>query len=115
MLSLIFTNTMADKVHHVQASDALLLQEIHCMRILFAKDGNQYIGASNFFFTIGGGLHMHDGALNHTLKSERRLSIHFIITRNNWSVVIDKVFQLSTQLCDIDCTCLKHFYCRCIV
>jgi len=54
----------------------------------------QDIGTSDFFFSIRCRLHMHDGALNDALKSQRWLCIHFVCTRHDRSIVINEIFQL---------------------
>ena len=84
------------------------------MRIFFTKDGDQHIGASHFFLAAGCGLHMHDGPLNYTLKTQGWLSINFIITRNNWCVVINEIFELRTKLGNINSAGLQNLN-RCSV
>ena len=63
------------------------------MRVFFTKNRDEHIGARDFFFAIACGLHMHDGALNHPLETQRRLRIDFIVTRHLRGVVFDEVRQ----------------------
>ena len=101
-LNLILTNAVTNKVNYIQASNALLLQEIHRVRILLTKNGDEDISAGHFFLAIGSRLHVHDRALDHPLKSQRRLRIHFFGAGYNRGVVINKVFKLSTQFSNVD-------------
>ena len=68
---------MRNVVHHVQARNALLVQIVNRVRVFFAKNCYQDIGTNDFFFATASGLHMHDGALNHTLKTQGRLCVNF--------------------------------------
>ena len=95
-LDLILTNAVTNKVNNIQAGNALLLQEIHRVRIFFTKNSDEDIGAGHFLLAIGSGLHVHDRALDHSLKSQRRLRVYFFGARYNRGIVINKVFKLST-------------------
>ncbi len=64
-----FFDAVRHVIDHIQSGYALLVQVVHGVRVFFAKDGNQHIGTSDFFFAAGGRLHVHDGALNHALKA----------------------------------------------
>ena len=97
----VFLDTVSDKIHHIQAGHTLLVEVIHRVRIFLAKDGNQHIGASHFFLAAAGGLHMHDGALNHALKTQRRLSIYIVCAGHLGRVVFDEVGQRLAQVLDI--------------
>ena len=81
---------MSNVVDHVQACDALL---VHGMGVLFAEDGHEHIGARHLLLAIACGLHMHDGALNHTLESQRGLRIHLLGAVHLRCVVLDEVGQ----------------------
>src|SRR3546814_7381163 len=41
-------DTMRNVIDHIEPGNLLLLQEIHRMRVLFAKNRHQYIGAGHF-------------------------------------------------------------------
>ena len=93
-------NTVGYVVHHVQAGDILLLQEVNCLTFLFTENGHQHIGARDFLFT--GRLNMEHGALKHPLKAERRLGFTFhIIFGNEWRCRLDKLDQIKAQLAHI--------------
>ena len=94
-------NAVRDEVHHVQACHALLVQVIDRMRILFAEDRNQHIGTGHFLLAIARGLHVHDGALDHALKTQRGLRVDFIGPRHGGRVVLDEVDQRCTQVVDV--------------
>src|SRR6185436_17568948 len=70
-------DAVRDVVHHVEARDALLLQEVHRVRILLAEDRHQHVGAGDFF--LAGGLHVQDGALDHALEAEGRLGVDLAV------------------------------------
>ena len=111
MLSLILAHTMANEIDHIQTGHTLLLQEIHCMRVFFTEDGDQHISASHFFFPTRGRLNVHDCTLNHTLESQGRLRIDFIIARHNRRVVVNEILELCTQLGNVDCASFQYFHC----
>jgi hypothetical protein len=83
-------NAMCDEVHNIQTGDTLLVQVVNSMRIFFAKNGHQHVGAGHFLLTASSRLNMHDGALNHTLETQGRLRIDFFGTRYLRGVVLDK-------------------------
>ena len=93
---------MANKVHHIQAGNALLLQEIHRVRILFTKNGDEHIGAGHFLLAVGSRLNVHDRALDHPLKSQRWLRINLFGAWHYGRIVINKVFELGSQLSNVD-------------
>ncbi len=70
-----FVDAVRDVVHHVEAGDGALVEEIHRMRFFLTEQGHQNIGAGHFFFV--GGLHMQDGALDDALEADGGLRIHF--------------------------------------
>ena len=41
-------DAVGDVIDHVQARDAALVQEIDGLRLLFAEDGDQHVGAGDF-------------------------------------------------------------------
>ena len=66
-------DAVRDVVHHVEARDALLVEEVDRVRILLAVDGDQHVGAGDFL--LAGRLHVQDGALDDALESERGLGV----------------------------------------
>ena len=84
---------MSDEIHHIQARDALLMQVVNSVRVFFTKNRHQHIGAGHFFLAIAGGLHMHDGALDNALKTQRGLGVHIVVTCHLRRVVLDEVGQ----------------------
>ena len=69
---------MRNKIHHVQARHALLVEVVDSVRIFLAKYGHQHIGAGDFFFATACGLHVHDGALNDPLETQCGLRVNFV-------------------------------------
>jgi hypothetical protein len=72
-------DAVGNVVHHVQARDFLLVQEVHRMGILLAEDRHQHVRAGDFL--TAGRLHVIDRALQHALKTECGLSIAFVAVR----------------------------------
>ena len=79
------------------------------MRVFFSKNRYQHIGASDFFFAVSRRLHMHDGALNHTLKAKRWLGVNFVRTGDLRRVVFDEVGKRFAQVVNIGRTSAKNF------
>ena len=100
---------MGNEVDNVQARYALLVQVIHGVRIFLAKNRDQHIAAHDFFLAAAGGLHMHDGALDHALKAQRGLRIHLVHTRDLWRVVLDEMRKRLAQVVHIGRTGAQHF------
>jgi len=62
------------------------------VRILFAINGDQYVGAIDLFFSRR--LNVQDGPLNDSLEPERRLRINVIFARNGGRVLVNEVGQI---------------------
>ena len=102
-------DAVRDEVHDVQARDALLVQVIHGMRVFFAEDGDQHIGAGDFLLAVAGGLHMHDGALDHTLETQRGLRVDVVGACHLRRVVLDEIGKRLAQIIHIGRTGAQHF------
>ena len=102
-------DAVGDEVHHIQTRDALLVQVVDSVRVFFAKDGDQHIGAGHFLFAIAGGLHMHDGALDHTLETQGGLGVHLFGTGHLGRVVLDEVAQGLAQIVYVGGASAEHF------
>ncbi len=92
---------MSDVVDHIQTGHALLMQVIDRMRILLAKNGHQHVCPGDLLLAVTGGLHMHDGALDHALKAQGWLRVNVIGTSHLWSVVLDEVREGFAQILDV--------------
>ena len=90
---IVFLDTVRDEIHHVQPGHPLLMQVIHGVRIFFAEDCDQHVGARHFLFAAPRRLHMHDGALDHTLKPKGRLGVNIIGASHLGRVVLDEIGQ----------------------
>ncbi len=100
---------MGDEVDYVEARYALLVQVINRVRVFLAKNRHQHVSAVDFFFAVASGLHMHDGALNHALKTQRWLRIDLIDTSDLWGVVFDEVGQRTAQIINVGRASAQHF------
>ena len=85
-------DAVGNVIDHVEPGDALLLQEIHRVRILLAVDGDQHVGAIHFL--LAGRLHVQDGTLDHALETERRLGVDIVLATDHWRVFVDEIGQI---------------------
>ena len=56
----------------------LLVQVVDGVRSLLAEDRHQHVGAGDFLLAVAGGLHVHDGALDHALEAQRGLRVDVV-------------------------------------
>ncbi len=101
-------DAVGDEVHHVQPRHALLVQVVHGVRILLAEDRHQHVGAGDFLLAAAGALHMHDRALDHALKAERRLRVDLFIAADRRRVFLDEVDQALAQVFDVGSAGAQH-------
>ncbi len=104
-----------DEIDDVEPGHALLVQVVHGVRVLLAEDGDQHVGAGDFLLAVAGALHVHDGALDHPLETERRLGVRFRVRRQDRGVVGDEVLQVLAQILDVARARAQHFRGRRIV
>ena len=90
---------MRDVVHHVEAGNLLLPEEIDGMRILLAEDRHQHVGAGDFFPARR--LHVVDGSLQHALEAQRRLRVARVVAGQQRHGLGDDAAQVIGQLVDI--------------
>src|SRR5207249_539070 len=64
-------------VDDVEARDALLLEEIHRVRVLLAENGDQDVRSGDLL--LARGLDVQDGALDHALEAQRRLGVDLAV------------------------------------
>ena len=77
------------------------------MGIFLAVDGDkQHVGAGHFFSCRT--IDMQDGALDHTLETQRRLRVHVAIARHDGRVLLDKFGQRLLQFIDFGRAGLEH-------
>ncbi|MOA10774.1 hypothetical protein D3C78_1306780 [compost metagenome] len=100
---------MGNEIDHVQARHALLVQVVDRMRVLFAEDRHQHIRAIDFLLAVARGLHVHDGALDHTLEAQRGLGIDFVAACDLRRVVLDEVGQGHAQIVNARRAGAQHF------
>ena len=71
------------KVDHINAGNALFLQDIYCLAFLLAENCDQYVSPGYFFLTRG--LHMKHRPLQYPLETQSRLGLAFTVTaRDQW-------------------------------
>jgi len=101
-------NAVRNEIDHVEAGHALLVQVVHGMRVLLAKNGHQHVGAGHLFLAVTCGLHMHDGALNDALETQGRLGVHLVGTGHLGGVVLDEGGQRLAQVVDVGRAGTQH-------
>ena len=105
---LVLAHAVRNEIDHIEARHALLVQVVDRMRILFAEDGHQHIGASDFLLAIRCGLDVHDGALDHALETKRRLGVDFARARHGRRVIADEIGEGLAQVLNIDRAGTQH-------
>ena len=106
-------DAVGDVVHHVQARDIALVEEVHRVRFLFAKQRDQDVGAVDLLFV--GRLHVQDGALDNALEADGWLGIGFSAAGQDWRVAVDEVGQRGAQFIDIRAAGTQHLSRRRVV
>jgi hypothetical protein len=101
-------DAVGNEIDHVQAGDALLVQVVHGVRVLLAEDRDQHVGAGDFLLAVAGGLHMHDGALDHALETQGGLGVDIVGTRHLRRVVLDEVGERRPQVVDVGRACAQN-------
>ena len=99
---------MGNEIDHIETRHALLVQVIDGMRVFFAKNSHQHVSAGHFLFAAAGGLHMHDGALNDALETQRGLGIDVFGTGDLRRVVLDEGQQRLAQVINIGRAGAQH-------
>ena len=97
---------MRHEIHHVEAADVLLVQEIHGMGFLLAENGDQDIGAGNLFFAHA--LDMQHRALDHALEADGRLGIHLAAGGELGDVLVEEGVNAAAQLFDVAAAGTQH-------
>ena len=92
-------DAVGNEIDHVEPGDSLLLQVIHRVRILLAKNGNQHIGTIDFLFTRR--LNVQNGALDNALKAKRWLSVDVFLAVNGRGMLDNEFAQIPAQLFDV--------------
>ena len=108
-------NAVGNEIDHIQTSHPLLVQVVNRMRILFAKDGHQYIRPGDLFLATARALHVHDRALNDTLEPQGGLGIDLIGATHSRRVVSDELIQVLAQLIQVSGAGLQHLGSRGVV
>ena len=75
------------------------MQKVNRVGVFLAKNGDQHIGAIDFLFARG--LNMQNRPLDDALKTERRLRIDIVISRNGGGVLRNKGHQFAAQGFDV--------------
>ena len=91
------------------------MQVVNGVGVFFAKNGDQHVGAGDFLLAATGGLHMHDGSLNHTLETQCGLRVHIVAASDLGRVVLDEVGKRLAQIVNIGRAGAQHFGCTGVV
>jgi hypothetical protein len=99
-------DAVRDVVDHVQARDALLLQEIDRVRVLLAEDRHQHVGAGDFL--LARRLHVQDRALDDALEAERGLRVDLAIGGDARRLLGDVLREVLAQLVHVGAAGAQH-------
>ncbi len=92
-------DAVRDEIHHVEARDPLLVQEIDRVRVLLAVDRHEHVGAGDFLLPRG--LDVQDGALDDALEPERGLRVDLAGAGDGGRVLHHEVGERLLQLVDL--------------
>ncbi|MNC21116.1 hypothetical protein D3C75_690850 [compost metagenome] len=88
---------MGDVIDHIDARDALLLEQEYRLAFLLAEDRHQHIGTGHF--TLAGTLHMEDRTLQYALETKGRLGFALVLMhRDQRRGRVDEFAQIVPQL-----------------
>ena len=102
-----------NEIDHIEASNALLLQVVNGVRILFAEDRDQDVGTVDLL--PAGRLHVQDGTLDHPLEAQRWLGVDFVLAGDGWRVFADEAHQILAQLFEVRAARAQRFSGRWVV
>ena len=98
-------HAVGDVIDHVKARYVLEIQEVDSLRLFFAEDRHEHVGAGDFF--LAARLHVKDSALQHPLEAERRLHFGIGLFRQQRRLLVDKFGELPPEFRDIAFTGLE--------
>jgi hypothetical protein len=99
-------NAVRHVVHHVEAADVLLVQEIHGVRFLLAENGDQDIGAGDFL--LAHALDVQHRALDHALETDGRLGVDLAARGELGHVFLEEGAQAAAQFLDVAAAGAQH-------
>ena len=96
-------DAMGNKVDHIDARHALLLEQEYGLAFLFTEDGYQHIGTGHF--TLAGALHMEHRTLQDPLKTQGWLSFAvFVVDGDQGGRGINKLLQVMLEFVEVCAT-----------
>ena len=96
-------NAVGNKVDHVDARHALLLEQEYGLAFLLTEDGHQHIGAGHF--TLAGALHMEHRTLQDPLEPQGWLGFTvFVVDGDQGSRGINKLLQVMLEFLEVCAT-----------
>ena len=93
-------DAVADVVDRVEARHLLLLQEEGGMALALGEDGDEHVGARHLL--AAGGLHVHDGAMDHALEAGGGLGVAMRVEHERGQLVVEIAGELVAQQIEID-------------
>ena len=98
---------MGNVVDHIEPGDALGLEEIDGLALLFTKNSHQHAGTGNFLFA--GRLDVKHRSLQDPLKAQGWLGLPVFLTlRNQRGGRVDKLNQVSAHRTEVGSAGFKH-------
>ncbi|MNS81103.1 hypothetical protein D3C72_1148040 [compost metagenome] len=97
-----FGNAMGDVVDDIDARNALLFQQEHCLTLLLTEDRDQHVGASHFAFARA--LYVKHSTLQYTLEAQGWLGFAILVMHGDqWRGGVDELLQVMLEFVEV-CT-----------
>ncbi|MNI32908.1 hypothetical protein D3C73_868340 [compost metagenome] len=111
----LFGNAMRQEIDDIQARDALLLQVVHGVRVLFPENGHQHVRAGHRLLAGAARGYVHDCALDHALKAQRRLRVDLCAAWNHRGVFRNELAEVAAQVVQVRRAGAQNLDCRSVV
>ena len=95
-----FGDAVCNEIHHINAGNALLLEQEYRLAFLLAENGHEHVGAGHF--TLARTLDVKYRTLQDPLKTERRLGFTvFIVNGDQRGCGINKLLQVMLEFVEV--------------
>ncbi|MNG01429.1 hypothetical protein D3C84_844090 [compost metagenome] len=91
---------MGDVVDDINARNALLFQQEHCLTLLLTEDRDQHVGASHFAFARA--LYVKHSTLQYTLEAQGWLGFAILVMHGDqWRGGVDELLQVMLEFVEV--------------
>lgn len=91
---------MGDVVDDINACNALLFQQEHCLAFLLTEDGDQHVSASHFAFARA--LYVKDSTLQNTLEAQGGLGLAILVMHGDQRRGgVDELLQVMLEFVEV--------------